>query len=159
MNPPVVVGIDPGLDGGIAGLDAATGALLWIEDMPTTGQGRDRMVSAAHLADILQPELVKVACIEVVSTRPGLSSPAVLKTGTGYGILLGVVAALRMPVTYALPSRWKRDMGLSSDKNESRRRATETWPTMSEYFRLIKHDGRAEAALIARWAWQREVMT
>lgn len=155
MHPPVVIGIDPGLNGAIAAVDGANGALLWVEDMPTIGDGKDRLVSPAHIADLIEPELIITACVEVASTRPGLGVAAVLKTGTGYGMVLGVLATLRVPVTYALPQRWKKDVGLDRNKDLSRRVATETWPTMSEYFRLAKHDGRAEAALIARWAWQR----
>lgn len=155
MNPPVVIGIDPGLNGAVAAIDNMTGDLIWVEDMPTVGHSKDRVVSPAHLADLLQPELVTVACVEIASTRPGLSVSAVLKTGTGYGMILGVIAALRMPVTYAQPARWKKDLGLAADKHLSRKLATETWPAMSPTFARVRDDGRAEAALIARWAWQR----
>jgi hypothetical protein len=42
-------------------------------------------------------------------------------------------------------------MNLSKDKELSRAMAIKTWPSMAEFFKLKKHDGRAEAALMALW--------
>jgi crossover junction endodeoxyribonuclease RuvC len=156
MTPPVVIGIDPGLDGAITAIDNATGNPIWIEPMPTTGDGKDRLVSAAHLADLLEPELIVTCCIETASTRPGLAAQSVLKTGTGYGILIGVCAALRIPTIYVSPQRWKKDLAVPADKAIARRLATERFPAWSSSFKLVKDDGKAESALVAYWAWQRQ---
>jgi hypothetical protein len=34
MNTPIILGVDPGATGCLAGLDAATGHLIWVEAMP-----------------------------------------------------------------------------------------------------------------------------
>lgn len=149
MNPPIILGCDPGLSGAIAALDAATGTLLWVEDMPVV----DRMVNAAELADWLRGELIKQAAVEQVASRPGQGVASTFKFGQTHGTLLGVLGALNVPVTHVTPTTWKRPFGLTSDKEKSRRLAIELWPNMSGYFARKKDDGRAEAALIGRWCW------
>lgn len=155
MNPPIILGCDPGLSGAVAALDAATGTLLWVEDIPVV----DRMVNGSELADWLRGELIKAAAVEQVASRPGQGVASTFKFGQAHGTLLGVLGALNVPVVHVTPGRWKKALGLTSDKEKSRRLAIETWPNMSGYFARKKDDGRAEAALIARWCWlqQRQV--
>ena len=45
----VIIGVDPGASGAIAALDADTGALLWVEDMPA----HEGIVSAPLSADLI----------------------------------------------------------------------------------------------------------
>ena len=68
----------------------------------------------------------------------------------GYGVVLGVLGALQVPVRLVTPRTWKEAAGLGKDKNASRQRAVELWPHCSLLFARVKDDGRAEAALIAR---------
>lgn len=152
MNHPIILGCDPGLTGAIAALDAATGALLWVEDTPVV----DRMVNAAELADWLRGELIAVAAVEQVASRPGQGVASTFKFGQTHGVLLGVLGALNAPIVHVTPARWKKAYGLTSDKEKSRRLAIETWPDMAGYFARKKDDGRAEAALIGRWCWQQQ---
>jgi crossover junction endodeoxyribonuclease RuvC len=149
MNPPIILGCDPGLTGAIAALDNATGALLWVEDMPVV----DRLVNAAELADWLRGELIHAAAVEQVASRPGQGVASTFKFGQTHGTLLGVLGALSVPVVHVTPAKWKRTFGLTSDKERSRRMAIELWPTMAGHFARKRDDGRAEAALIARWCW------
>lgn len=69
--------------------------------------------------------------------------------GRSYGDVRGVVGALDVPLHLVSPSKWKKHFGLTSNKDESRRKAIWTFPAVAERFVLKKHDGRAEAALIA----------
>jgi hypothetical protein len=71
-------------------------------------------------------------------------------------VVEGVFAMARRPLVYVAPSTWKRHLGLSKDKGASRQRAVELWPDRADLFKLAKHDGRAEAALIARWYLTKE---
>jgi hypothetical protein len=57
-----------------------------------------------------------------------------------------------MPVQMVSPATWKRKAGVPSDKNGARVMASRYWPGAAEQFRRVKDDGRAEAALLARWA-------
>jgi crossover junction endodeoxyribonuclease RuvC len=71
--------------------------------------------------------------------------------GRSLGVVEGVLAALNVPVTYVAPATWTKALGKAAGKDASRQRAIELFPAMSEHFKRVKDDGRAEAALIAMW--------
>jgi crossover junction endodeoxyribonuclease RuvC len=144
----MIVGVDPGLTGAV-GILADDGKLVDVWDLPVN----DGEVSASQLAlaegwGEMAPSAV---VIERVSTRPGEGGARALKIGTNYGVLLGVFGGLMLPIRLVTPAKWKKDMGLSPDKNASRALASRLWPTHADKFRRVKDDGRAEAALIAEW--------
>jgi crossover junction endodeoxyribonuclease RuvC len=149
VTPPTVIGIDPGLHGAIACLDATDGHLIWVEDMPTLG----KVVNAAELADLLGGERIITAAVEAVHAMPRQGVSSSFNFGVSLGIVLGVLGALDVAVTHPTPAAWKKAMGVTADKASSRRRATDLWPAWSGTFARVKDDGRAEAALIARHAW------
>jgi crossover junction endodeoxyribonuclease RuvC len=150
VRPAVHIGIDPGLTGAIAAV-TADGALMWADDMPVLA-GR---VDAHELVDFFEIEVVTNVTVEIVGTRPGQGAPGVLKMGTNYGIVLGVIGALCLPVEHVTPAVWKKAMGVTADKETSLRRARELWPTMADRFARKKDDGRAEAALIALYGMRK----
>jgi crossover junction endodeoxyribonuclease RuvC len=76
---------------------------------------------------------------------------AAFSFGKGYGILLGVVATLGIPYTCVTPRTWKSKYLLFADKNASRQRATELFPNCAAFWKLKKHDGLAESALLAHF--------
>ena len=146
MNTPVIIGIDPGGSGAIAALDAATGALIWVEDMPTL----DKAVQAPLLTDLLANEIIVAAWVEGLHATAPMGPSSAYRMGAAHGVVLGVLGALRAPLHRVRPSVWKKTQKVTADKATSRRRAIEVWPGMSSYFALVKHTDRAEAALIAR---------
>ena len=78
------------------------------------------------------------------------SAPRAFTFGRGYGLCLGVIAALGLPSTLVTPQVWKKAAGLlRADKEKSRARAIQLWPQAD--LGLVKHHGRAEALLIGRW--------
>ena len=148
----MICSIDPGVHGAIAWIE--DGALFDVVDMPMA----DKAVSAAGVAHELRkfydPRVLTVVIEDVFSMpRDGVASA--FKFGVGKGILLGVVAALGCETMLYRPSVWKKGMGLTADKELSRRRAIELWPDSYEKFCLKKHDGRAEAALLGRWYYDK----
>jgi crossover junction endodeoxyribonuclease RuvC len=145
-----VLGIDPGLKGALAWLDTK-GGLHEVEDMPTLAG-----VVNANLLSSLIPSYGPLECVVVETQqaypKQGVSSS--FKTGVGFGIIIGVVAGLNLPVYYWHSSQWKRILHLSNDKELSRKKALERWPHRLDDFKLKKHEGRAEAALLAA-SWLR----
>lgn len=138
-----VVGIDPGLEGALAFL-SLQGDVIEIEDMPHVG----KEVNAHLIANlILGYGPVRHAIVER-ATSFGQGRTSAFNYGTGYGKILGVLAALDVPIVH-LPATWKTKMQLGKDKTMSRQRATERWPYRADDFKLVKHDGRAEACLMA----------
>lgn len=139
-----VIGIDPGLKGALAWV-ASTGTLLAVEDMPIV----DKEVNAKLLADLIRSTGRECAVVERQQSMPKQGVSSVFKTGVGYGTILGVLAALDVPTFIVSSSVWKKTLHLTNDKEMSRKRALERWPENSDYFRLKKYEGRAEAALLA----------
>lgn len=152
----VTIGIDPGMTGAVAMLDSY-GCLVEVADMPTI----DGYVSAPLLYSVIDdmvahdPEMVEMVVIERVASMPKQGVASTFKFGCAFGVALGVVGGMRLPSTLTRPAAWKKDMGLNSDKERSRRRAIERWPEHADLFKLKKHADRAEAALLALWWHER----
>jgi crossover junction endodeoxyribonuclease RuvC len=68
------------------------------------------------------------------------------------GIWLGVMAALRMPYTPVRPVVWKKAFSLGKDKEASRLRAQQLFPSAD--LRRKRDHGRAEALLLAWYGRQ-----
>ena len=155
MTSPVFIGIDPGLSGAVAVLSPA-GRLVDVFDMPVV----DKRVNATLLHDAVRFYVEHVdagrlsAVVEQVASRPGQGVASTFKFGTSYGVVLGVLGALEIPVTHVRPNVWKRAVGVTADKGSSRRKAIDLWPDKAQMFARVKDDGRAESALIAWWAWR-----
>ena len=145
----IVVGVDCGFSGAIAHYCTRTKDLD-VVDMPVILNSKGKNEIDIHsLLHLLEPEAKdRMAVIEQVASRPGQSSVATFRFGMGYGALIACVAANKTPMYFVTPSKWKKYFGLSSDKDTSRQLAIQRWPDHYEKFKLKKHDGRAEAALI-----------
>ena len=149
----VIVGVDPGKSGAVARLDD-TGRLLEGADMPVVGQ----IISPVLLSEVVHNWIdpmfdppFGMAVIEDVHAMPKQGVSSVFSFGRSLGVAEGVLAGEGLAITYVSPARWKRALGLTSDKGVSRRRAIELWPHMAKAFARVKDDGRAEAALIGYW--------
>ena len=148
------IGIDPGLSGAIAVLTDDT---LQIHDMPVMTVDRNgkakRQVSANELAELLHLYSGKNyhVCVEKVSAMAGQGVTSVFSFGRSFGMIEGILAALKMPVTFVAPATWTRAIGRSPGKDASRARAMELFPEYQHMFKRVKDDGRADAALIAHW--------
>ena len=144
----MILGIDPGAAGAVA-IMSDNGYLIDLHDLPhMKGHG----ISAAILTEMLsEVDDVKHAFIERVAARPGQGVVSAFNFGMNFGTIRGVCSALRIPVSLVTPAKWKRDMGLTADKDQARARAAQLWPGAAGQFARKKDDGRAEAALIALW--------
>ena len=143
------IGIDPGLNGAIAYLKDGK---LDIWDMPTFSIKRNnknkREVDASSLSDTLE-DLHGVAFVEKVGAMPGQGVSSMFSFGQSYGIILGILAAYQIPITLVPPKTWKAVLKVRQGKDAARMKASELMPEHSGLWPLKKHDGRAEAALIA----------
>ena len=142
-----LVGIDPGITGALAWWNYGT--VHQIVDMPVFDgrvSGRD---IKEWLGDCWGPDVVY---LEWTHPMPKNGSIASYSLGLNSGIVIGVVQALGIPLERVRPAAWKLAMGLrGKDKSASRGMATELFPEHAAMFRRVKDDGRAEAALIARY--------
>jgi hypothetical protein len=144
-----VLAFDPGLKGAMAWVNEA-GNIGQIEDMPVLAGEVNGPLIASLIAAYGE---IECAIIEKQQAYPKQGVSSSFKTGTGYGILIGVCAGMHIPVVFWPASMWKKALRLNSDKEYSRKRALERWPFDVEYFKLKKHEGRAEAALMGASWW------
>lgn len=140
----IVLGVDPGKTGALAWVDGDS-TLLAVEDMPVV----DGSVNAPLLAAYLVAREFDVAVVEDVHSMPKQGVASSFKFGVSKGVIIGILVAMDIPTHYVTPSVWKKGMGLSADKERSRKMALDRWPMSKELFRLKKHQDRAEAALMA----------
>jgi crossover junction endodeoxyribonuclease RuvC len=145
----ITVGVDPGKLGAIALVDSY-GELVDVYDMPVVA----KIVSGRLLIELEDWDVgarFGPVVIEDLHARPGNGSIATFSLGRSVGVVEGVFGALGLPIVYVSPLKWKKAMGVTSDKETSRRMALDTWPGKAAMFARKMDDGRAEAALIALW--------
>lgn len=145
----MIIGVDPGLSGAVAFL-SSDGDLVDLIDMPVTGGRVDGYLLALEI-DRHTAGATARAVIEDVHAMPKQGVTSTFKLGRSVGIIDGVLGALCIPTQHVAPWRWKRAMGVIADKGTSRRLAIATWPAAAASFARVRDDGRAEAALIAKW--------
>lgn len=140
----LIVGIDPGVTGGIAFLhsDGKINAI----DIPVVN-GEVNIDALMRVFTSVKPD---IAIIERASSRPGQGVSSTFKFGVAYGALRALVVACGIPHSLVSPVVWKRHFKLSADKEEARALAIRLWPGTGLFDRRKDH-GRSEAALIAKY--------
>jgi hypothetical protein len=145
------IGIDPGLDGAVAIL---CGRSVEVFDTPTFKLKEKRYYDTQGMTRILSDYQVRgaIVAIERISAMRGWGISTCFKLGMGYGIWIGILAALRFDVKTVSPQVWKRAMlnETEKDKKAALEVARLTYPNVDLH--LQSHDGRADALLIARYA-------
>lgn len=149
-----ILGIDPGLNGGIASLDFEKGLKLFLT--PTIG-GRDYDIQA--IKTILLQEQPNFVLIETQIALPGQGLSSTLQTGKGFGILLGLLAGMEIPHQVIGAKQWQIKMftgvsGKLETKEKSEIIAKRLFPKADfrRSERAFKaHDGLTDAACIAEY--------
>ena len=153
FKPRRIIGIDVGLNGAIAMMQGET--LTGIFDMPTVTLDRNgkskRQISIPELIAIIDEFKPDEAFIEKVFAMAGQGVTSVFSFGRSLGAIEGVIAARSIKATLITPQVWQKAMGVSGGKDGARARAMEVFPWNVDYFKRVKDDGRADAALIAAW--------
>jgi crossover junction endodeoxyribonuclease RuvC len=120
-----VLSVDPGINGGGNVLDRSSGIVACF-DIPTIGDGVQRRVDPANLADIIREHgPYTFAIVEQVGARPGQGVSSMFRFGQAYGTILGVIGALAIPVRHlarqmekgAQPQQRRRNLPRSSDRD------------------------------------------
>lgn len=150
-----ILGIDPGLSGALAFYD---GDELIVYDVPTLNIERNgknkRQILVPALVSLIDLNRPAHAYLELVGAMPGQGVSSMFQMGRGFGQIEGILMSLRIPVTYVTPQKWKKDLSVPKDKDGARMRASQLMPNFAHNWDLKKHDGRAEAALIALWGFK-----
>ena len=146
----MIIGIDPGLDGGIAIISGSSIELL--ETIPTQPKGGfiKRQVDAQKLGNILRVFPDAICYLEQVSSRPGQGVGSVFSFGDTFGAIRGVLGALNIPVYMVTPQKWKKELKISS-KEDSLKASQDLFLGLK--FKKKDHN-IAEALLIAYYGQQ-----
>lgn len=164
-----IIGIDPGLAGGLAVLDLGDGdelleaTLMRTPVLRTRRRARDRIEydAPAMLAWLVEAADGGTGSVQVVLEEQQ-AMPAALRgrhqggmstfrTGVGYGLWLGLVTAARVPYEIVRPADWKKHHKLvGCDKRASRLRCGQLFPALAPI--AAQDEGPAEALLLAAYA-------
>ncbi len=148
----LILGIDPGLTGAIAVLDGSSDVVA-LADLPVIRDLSLAWIDGSALQSIvlnaLQGRSAR-AIVERVSSMPGQGVASSFLFGVGFGSVLSILQAMRISIEFVTPAKWKGSYGLSKDKHASLHKARLLYPDAELH--LAKHDGRAEALLIAHYA-------
>ena len=150
-----IIGIDPGLSGGIAVLDDLK--IFDVFDMPIMSEGKKNknQLNSAQLVNIIKKHIVlgkTFVIVEQVSAMPGQGVTSMFNFGQTFGSIKGICAALNLPIFYVRQSKWKKHFELiNSSKDASRTKVIEMYPSISSRLSKKKDVNKADAILIARY--------
>jgi len=137
----IIIGIDPGKNGGIAVIDELGKAHA--DKMPETLQDLFEHFDSLNLSHTGD----RRAYIEQVHSSPQMGVKSAFTFGNGFGHLEMALTACGIPFERIRPQAWQKALGCMTkgDKNVSKRRAQELFPTLK-----ITHS-TADALLIAEY--------
>ena len=150
-----VLGIDPGKDGaavvlrpaGVHGVLAAE--LLCGQSWEAAHSEVTRWVRQVHATWTLD-----LVVLERVGGRPGEGATSARTMGIGWGLWLGAVSTLGVPVLFPTPQRWQK--ALLSDLAGDTKARSVAWCRahlpdldLTPGRRRVPHDGLADAACLA----------
>ena len=151
-----IIGIDPGLSGAIAILENKK--VLKIFDIPVMSEGKKnkRQLNSAQLVNIVRENINNneeiAVVVEQVNAMPGQGVTSMFNFGQTFGAIKGVCAALRLPIYFVRPSKWKKHFELiNSSKDASRTKVIEMYPHLSDQLSKKKDVNKSDAILIARF--------
>ncbi len=151
-----IFGIDPGLSGAIAIL--SDNKVINIFDMPVMSEGKKnkKQLNSAQLVNIIKDytndDEEKVVIVEQVNAMPGQGVTSMFNFGQTFGAIKGICAALKLPIYFVRPSKWKKHFNLiNSSKDSSRTKVIEMYPSLSNQLSKKKDVNRSDAILIARF--------
>lgn len=167
-----VLGIDPGLTGGLAVVDG-NGRLLIAWETPRAADGEIDLNGFTSLVmKAIYHFDAKHGFIEKVSSMPGQGVASMFKFGLVYGAAQGILAARSVPFTLIVPRSWQKSAfaGVSEIRSADRKRkdgtlvkgkvdpkkmaavaASRLFPgaDLSSSTGARFHEGKVDAALIA----------
>jgi len=139
-----IIGIDPGTNGGIAWI---TDGKPCVEKMPDTLQDLWELIQDIYSDKFIRKNSTIKAYLEQVHSSPQMGVKSAFTFGNGFGHLEMALTAAGIPFERVRPQVWQKAMGCMTkgDKNVSKRRAQELFPSMN-----VTH-ATADALLIASY--------
>ena len=156
----MILGVDIGNKGAIALIDGDE--IVDICDMPVTNNsiylnkdGKPALiVDACKLSSYLKSVLPVSACVIEEPITPFNKTPQSIinsnKRSIGYGMVRACVEVQGIKLINVKPATWKKALGVTQDKQSAIDACYSIFgESAKEFITLKKHDGRAEASIIA----------
>lgn len=153
----IAVGIDPGKSGGLVKIDSIQNECS-MHKCPSTTQEMASLLRTAKNSAFVENLPILVA-IENVHAFPTDARSAAFKFGMNYGMWLGIIGALNIPLIEVTPQMWMKSYApLPKIKQERKRKikeiATEIFEDVYNNENRITY-AVSDAALIALWCLER----
>jgi crossover junction endodeoxyribonuclease RuvC len=115
----LIIGIDPGISGSICFFE--DGKILDVVEMPTMTEGKKnkRQVNGSQVYNEISNRIKKIdkkdikVIIEQVSAMPGQGVTSMFNFGQSFGILKGMCSAMKLPMYFVRPVKWKKYFNLT----------------------------------------------
>jgi hypothetical protein len=153
----LTVGIDPGLSGGIAVLSEDITTAVPMPVMPSP-KGKGRVLDITSIIKILEAYKAGVVFIERQQAMTGQGISSTGTTMQNYGILIGILAGLRVPYEIVGARKWQRELltvPTKGDPKAAARAAAEALFPGVDLRRSTRarkpHEGMVDAILIAEY--------
>jgi crossover junction endodeoxyribonuclease RuvC len=169
-----LLGIDPGLHGGLAALDDG-GRVVLACPLPALDGDLNPYALATLLRGLYEAQPVTQAAVELVGAMPGQGVVSMFTFGQAVGTILGVLGALGIAISRPRPQAWQERLGIALPRvkrpkgekqtkaEKAERRAAvkaaalayvrERWPGVQlvQPGCRVPHDGVVDALCIAAW--------
>lgn len=151
----MIIGIDPGCSGAIVFLHES-GEYYSHMLMPTIKDGKQTKVNCAAavstIIEVSKYSNITHAYIEKVHSMPKQGVATTFTFGHAAGAIEGVIQGMLIPYTMVTPQSWKKSTGLVGlDKDASRSRAIQLYPSLRALDKKGQGQAIADALLIARY--------
>jgi len=145
----IIMGIDPGLTGAITTIEMENIRVLQTDDMPVLVNQICPYLLTEILTNHVRKFPIHKFVIEDVHSMPKQGVASTFKFGRSKGVVEGVLAGLHKRLSYVSPVTWKKHLNLTKQSKDASVALANSIFKTSAHWPLKKHNGRAEAALIA----------
>ena len=151
-----IIGIDPGISGAICFFESDI--IKDVIEMPvmTDGKKNKRQINGPQIVNEIQKRIENIpkknifVVVEHVSAMPGQGVTSMFNFGQSFGVIKGICSALKLPIYFVRPVKWKKYFNLiKTDKEASRSKAIQIFPYISSKLSKKKDNNKADAILIA----------
>lgn len=148
-----IIGIDPGLTGGLAALGDE---FQQIDIMPAVSAGTKNQIDEQGVVKWLlnfPPQTARVY-LELVHAMPGQGVTSMFTFGCGWGVIRGILAGMGYSYELIAPQSWKKVVMHGQTRGSEYQVASRIFPA-ADWLKTPRcttpHMGKVEAALIAEY--------
>ena len=118
MKDKLFIGIDPGVNGGIAFIQ---GNNVAVHKCPDTTHDM-ALALMSYISKAYKDNVVCMAAIEKVHSMPKQGVASTFKFGMNYGTWLGILSTAKVPYKKVTPLTWMKYFGTSRPKDKTKRK-------------------------------------